>query len=129
MFISTSIRTSIRSHRAAGAGVIATVTAWGIVCGLTPAYEARAATEPGYSYCIRFDTQSNNLTAFMLNSCDMQLLVRWTDQGDCSGWRCAVPIGPHGKQSIGRVRGNVEVAACRYPISAQIHAGGFSCSQ
>jgi hypothetical protein len=93
-----------------------------------PKAHAGGASEPGYSQCITFDTTSNNLTAFMLNHCNMQLFVKWTDSGDCRNWKCGIPIGPNGKESIGSLKSGVQVAACRYPIDPRITASGrYDC--
>lgn len=67
--------------------------------------------------CVKIDRRSNSLTDFIVNSCNVPIVVRWKDSGLCkTGCMSGAPAG--GRSSITKLKGSASYTACQ----------GASCS-
>lgn len=74
--------------------------------------------------CIKFDTASNAMGDFLVNSCGERVFVKFFDDGYCRSG-CGDDVGGYKKSSITKMKGHVKFAVCQYPSSPSKSSNGF----
>ncbi|AAK87446.2 hypothetical protein F3P66_05920 [Agrobacterium fabrum] len=64
------------------------------------------------SSCVTFDRRSNSLADFIVNSCNVPIVVRWRDSGNCRT-RCMSGAPAGERSTITKIKGSVSYTACQ----------------
>lgn len=76
------------------------------------------AQSKAVNQCMSFDTTSNSLADFVVNSFSFSIQAAWKDQGLCD-IGCGTGVAANGRESINKLTGNTAWIACRHLVYAK----------